>query len=192
MTTEEKIQYFLDETMMNARKQAYTTIEGYYAAVEKMLSEYQETKKQEAELQINAEKESMQRAINKEVSAEQILIRKELSDKQNELEDKLFDEVGRLLDAYMKTDAYKELLLSQINAAKAFAGEEGITIYIDPKDVPKKETLERETGCELTVSSYSFVGGTRAVTNSGKILIDNSFETGMKEEREKFVFQGGH
>ncbi len=192
MTTEEKMQYFLDETMMNARKQAYDTIEGYYAATEKMLSEYQETKRQEAELRIDAEKESMQRAINKEFSAEQILIRKELSDKQNELEEKLFDEVLRLLDAYMRTDAYKELLISQINAAKAFAGEDGITIYIDPKDVPKKEMLEQETGCELTVSSYSFVGGTRAVTNSGKILIDNSFETGMKEEREKFVFQGGH
>ena len=37
MTTEEKIQYFLDETMMNARKQAYNTIEEYYAAAEKML-----------------------------------------------------------------------------------------------------------------------------------------------------------
>ena len=192
MTTEEKMQYFLDETMMNARKQAYNTIEEYYASAEKMLSEYKETKKQEAELRIDAEKESMKRVINKEVSAEQILIRKELSDKQNELEQKLFDEVGQLLDAYMKTDVYEELLLTQIKAAKEFAGEDEITIYIDPKDVQKKETLETASGCELTVSGYSFVGGTRAVTNSGKILIDNSFETMLKEEREKFVFQGGH
>lgn len=191
MTTEEKIQYFLDETMMNARKQAFSTIEEYYAAAEKMLSEYQETKKQETELRIDAEKESMKRAINKEVSAEQILIRKEYSDKQEELEQKLFTEVEQLLDAYMKTEAYDQLLLSQIKAAKEFAGADEITIYIDPKDESKKEALEKETGCALTVSSYSFVGGTRAIANAGKILIDHSFETMIKEEREKFVFQGG-
>lgn len=191
MTTEEKMQYFLDETMMNARKQAYAMVDEYHAAADKMLEEYKEDKKQEAELQIDAEKENMKRIINKEVSAEQILIRKELSDKQEELEQKLFDEVEQLLNEYIKTKAYKELLISQIKAAKEFAGDEEMIIYFDPKDAGEKDAMEQATGCRLTVSEYSFIGGTRAITNSGKILIDNSFETMLREERDKFVFQGG-
>ncbi len=191
MTTEEKMQYFLDETMLSARKNAFNMVEEYYAAADKIYLEYQETKRHEAETQIDSEKESLKRIINKEVSAEQNLIRKGLSDKQEELEQKLFDEVNLLLDDYMKTDAYQELLLSQIRNAKTFAGDDEIIIYIDPKDEAKKGELESKTACKLTVSEYSFVGGTRAITNSGRILIDNSFETLLKEERDKFVFQGG-
>ena len=191
MTTEEKMQYFLDETMMSARKKAALMIDEYYAAGNQIYEEYIETKKQEAETKIDAEKESLKRIINKEVSAEQILIRKELSDKQEELEQKLFDEVEQLLNEYMKTDAYQELLLNQIKDARKFAGDDELIIYIDPKDAPKKDAMEQKTGCKLTISEYSFVGGTRAITNSGKILIDNSFETMLKEERDKFVFLGG-
>ena len=191
MTTEEKMQHFLDNSMMNARKQAYDLIKEYYAAADKMFEEYKKIKTNEAEARIEAEISSMKRQINKEMSSEQILIRKELSDKQEELETKLFAEVTELLAAYKKTPAYKELLISQIKDEKEFAGNEEMIIYIDLDDQHMKSELEAATGCELIVSEYSFIGGTRAITNSKKILIDNSFETLLNEEREKFVFQGG-
>lgn len=191
MTTEEKMQHFLDYSMMNARKQAYDLIKEYYASADKMFEEYKTTKANEAEARIEAEISSIKRQMNKEMSSEQILIRKELSDKQEELETKLFTEVTELLLTYKKTQAYRELLISQIREEKKFAGNEEVVIYIDLDDKAMKAELEAVTGCELTVSDYSFIGGTRAVTNSKKILIDNSFETLLNEEREKFVFQGG-
>lgn len=190
MTTEEKMQHFLDYSMTNARKQAYDLIKEYYAAADKMFEEYKEIRTNEAEARIETEISSIKRQINKEISSEQILIRKELSDKQEELETKLFAEVTELLLSYKKTTAYKELLISQIKEEKHFAGDEEMIIYIDLDDKDLKEELESVTGCELTVSDYSFIGGTRAITNSKKILIDNSFETLLNEEREKFVFQG--
>lgn len=45
-----------------------------------------------------------------------------------------------------------------------------------------------ETGCDIRVSQYPFSGGTRAVIASKNILIDNSFETKLKEAGENFQF----
>ena len=43
----------------------------------------------------------------------------------------------------------------------------------------------------LTISAMPFLGGVRAVIPEKNILIDNSFETLLNEERENFIFHGG-
>ena len=70
----------------------------------------------------------------------------------------------------------------------AFAQGEEIHIYIDPADQEKQNLLSMETGCDIRVSQYPFSGGTRAVIASKNILIDNSFETKLKEAGENFQF----
>ena len=42
--------------------------------------------------------------------------------------------------------------------------------------------------CDIRVSQYPFLGGTRAVIASKNILIDNSFETKLKEAEQDFQF----
>ncbi len=192
MTTDEKLQELLDTTMGNARKQAYEIIKGYNTSANQILEEYRQSKRAHIEGRVSAERSALKSAENKEVSATQIVIRKELSDKQEELKGKLLSEVAALLEDYKKTEDYEKLLILQIKEAKEFAGENPLTVYIDPADADKKELLEKEAGCLLTVSAYSFIGGTRAVTNDNKILIDKSFETALEEERNKFIFQGGN
>ncbi|NLG04489.1 MAG: ATPase [Clostridia bacterium] len=191
MTTEEKMQHLLDTTMMNARKQAYDIIKEYHASADRIYSEYKETKQHEADSRIEAERTKYERELNKEMFSEQLLIRKKLSDKKQELEDKLFTEILEMLSEYRKTEEYSKQLVEQIRYVKKFAGDEGMIIYLDPEDEGKKEELEKITNCRLTVSSYSFMGGTRAITNEKKILIDQSFQTRIEEEKEKFVFRGG-
>lgn len=44
------------------------------------------------------------------------------------------------------------------------------------------------TDCDIRVSQYPFLGGTRAVIASKNILIDNSFETKLKEAEQDFQF----
>lgn len=192
MTTDEKLQELLDTTMGNARKQAYEIIKGYNTSANQILEEYKQSKRAHIEGCVAAERSALKSAENKEVSATQIVIRKELSDKQEELKSKLLSEVTVLLEDYKRTEEYVKLLVTQIKEAKEFAGKNLLTVYIDPADADKKEQLEKETGCSLTVSAYSFLGGTRAVTNDDKILIDKSFETALEEERNQFAFQGGN
>ncbi len=43
----------------------------------------------------------------------------------------------------------------------------------------------------MTVSEYSFMGGTRAVLPGRNILIDNSFESKLAGAKESFQLKGG-
>ena len=110
------------------------------------------------------------------------------SQKQEELQGRIFSELRDRLARFMETPAYETLLKEQIRKARDFAQGEEIHIYIDPADQEKQNLLSMETGCDIRVSQYPFSGGTRAVIASKNILIDNSFETKLKEAGENFQF----
>ena len=79
-------------------------------------------------------------------------------------------------------------LIAQVRAAKDFAGDDEILIYIDPADIDKKNSIAAAANTTVMVSKYGFGGGIRAVIKSRGILIDQSFETKVKEAAEGFVF----
>ena len=72
-----------------------------------------------------------------------------------------------------------------------FAGNDKLTLYLDPSDEAHKASLEQKLSVTLTISAMPFLGGVRAVIPEKNILIDNSFETLLNEERENFIFHGG-
>lgn len=83
------------------------------------------------------------------------------------------------------------MLVKQLREAREFAGGEEIILYIDPSDAQYQYSIEAEVGAPVTVSTYSFLGGTRAVLPGRNILIDNSFETKLAEAKESFQLKGG-
>lgn len=91
----------------------------------------------------------------------------------------------------MATPGYQELLIKQLKDILAFADGSPVTIYIDPADAPRLSSLTSTVNMPLTLSEYSFLGGTRAVIEDRNVLIDNSFMTLLGEEMEKFSFNGG-
>lgn len=107
------------------------------------------------------------------------------------MKDKIFEEADALIDEFMKTEAYDDFLIKCIRKAVAFAGNDELTIYINPTDEKKRSDLEGATSVHLTISTEDFRGGVRAVIRSRNILIDNSFSTQLKEQYDKFVFLGG-
>lgn len=124
-------------------------------------------------------------------SKAQIELKRELSKTQTDLKQRLFQEVEQLLNEYMHTEDYKNLLVSYIEKAAAFAGSEPITIYINPTDESIKAYLEEHTGLLLTISKEDFTGGIRAVIRGRNILIDYSFKGSLETARRKFLFEGG-
>ena len=136
-------------------------------------------------MQIAAEKERIARETNKNLSLGQIEIRRSYSRKDEELRGKVFSD---RLARFMETPKYDALLEAQIKKEKAFAGSSEIHIYIDPSDREKQHLLSLRTDCDIRVSQYPFLGGTRAVIASKNILIDNSFETKLKEAEQDFQF----
>lgn len=191
MTNEEKLQNFRTMTMEMVRKKRNDEIDGYRESMDRAFEEYKEQQEKQTQLLLKAQKDSLHREMNKLISIEHIRIRHEYTKRYEELKDKLFTEVQTMLAEYMTTPAYEKLLAKQIRKDMRFARGEQIIIYIDPADHEHLTGLQMMTGAALTVSEYSFGGGTRAVLPDRNVLIDDSFETRLKEIMETFSFRGG-
>ncbi|MDD3253583.1 MAG: V-type ATP synthase subunit E [Lachnospiraceae bacterium] len=198
MTTEEKLQHFLDTCMEDARDRSNHMLDDYMTALEKTFAEHQADANRRAQMQLRQETEKIERDINKKLSIEQIDIKRTLGQKQEELKDKLFVELKDMLANFLETQEYQKLLEVQVQHAVDFAGGHEVTIYLDPVDEDKVRRLALHHGnAQFKVSDYSFTGGMRAVIPSRHILIDNSFQTKLAEAKENFHFdlsltEGGH
>ncbi|PXV85314.1 vacuolar-type H+-ATPase subunit E/Vma4 [Lachnotalea glycerini] len=191
MTIEEKLQHFQDFTMQDARDKSNQMLDEYSASLDKIFEEHREKKLRQAQLEIKTQTESLKHDRNKELSKQHLHIKRNITKKQENLKEKLFVEVKDLLCKFMESAEYNQLLISQIKAAKNFAKDQNITIYLDPADSSRRSSLEVSTNTMLTVSKYSFIGGIRAIIPDKNILIDNSFETKLSEAKANFTFNGG-
>lgn len=188
MTTEEKLKHFLDVTTENVNARNAKALEEYEGALRKGLEEHKEDAERKAALSLQLARESLTKKKNAELAKHQIQMKEQSSRLAQELKDKLFNEVKDKLERYMDTKEYQDYLVAQIRHAKEFAGEDEVIIYIDPADSGKINSLSAVTNTTIRISEYGFGGGIRALVKSGKVLIDQSFETRLKEEEESFVF----
>ena len=191
MTTEEKLQHFLDTCMEDARVRSGRMLDEYMTALEKTFEEHKADTRRREKLQLSQETEKIEREINKQLAVGQIDIRRTLGRKQEELKDKLFVEIRDKLANFMETRDYLDLLEKQIGAAKAVAGDEAMVVYMDPSDEDKARRLAMHHNVTVKISEYSFNGGIRAVIPSKHILIDSSFKTKLEEARHEFKFDLG-
>lgn len=191
MTLEEKLNHFMDISVQEATVEMDASLKEYQAALDAQFEERKAMILSQEEKDLAVEVEAVKRKGNQKLAHEHLLNKRALSQKDTELRDKLFKEVAQLVEEYKKTPEYVEVIKKQIMDAKAFAGNDDIIIYLDPADEAKKQDLEKETKCTLTMSEYSFGGGMRAVIPARKILIDNSLDSKIAEVRNEFQFDGG-
>lgn len=177
--------------MQDAREKSNHMLDDYHTSLDKIFEEHKEKKLRQAQLEYKTETERLKQERNKEVSKQHLHIKRKITRRQEELKEKLFVEVKDLLCKFMESPEYNQLLISQINAAKNFAKDQEIIIYIDPADSSRRTSLEVATNSSLTVSESSFIGGIRAMIPDRNILIDNSFETKLVEAKANFIFNGG-
>lgn len=191
MTTEEKLKHFEEAALEEARQKSAKAVEEHRQVLEKLKQDHIDEKNRQAAIQIKTETDKLKRANNMAVSKEEIEIKRQISKKHDELKEKLFVEVRQKLDDFMTTPAYQKLLVREIQKILEVAGEDEVTIYIDPADESMLTSLHVATNTVLTLSQYSFGGGIRAVLPSRHILIDNSFSTKLEEMKQDFRFDGG-
>ena len=189
MTTEEKLQNFYNHSLDSANREAERVIGDHQKALDKIFEEHKATARRQAEEEVAAEIEKAKRDVNKTLSADQLHIRRKLSRKNLELKEKLLKHGYTFYSE--KDPSYEEYLERKIREAVTFAGNDKLTLYLDPSDEAHKASLEQKLSVTLTISAMPFLGGVRAVIPEKNILIDNSFETLLNEERENFIFHGG-
>ena len=118
MTTEEKLQHFLDTCMEDARTRSNRMLDEYMTALEQTFEEHKADARHHADMLLRQETEKNQREINKKLSFEQIGIKRTLGMKQEELKDKLFVELKDKLASFMETPDYQKLLEKQKEGKK--------------------------------------------------------------------------
>ena len=191
MTLEEKIAHLQTTSMEQARAEGNAIIDSHREALEKVLEDHKAEALRQSETRIKAETTNARLSLNQAAAKSQLEIKRRQGKVQQELKDKIFEEVMGLVDDYMKTAAYGDFLVKCIRQAVDFAGQDPVTIYINPSDEAKRPDLENARGAHLTVSAEDFIGGVRAVIRSRNILIDNSFRTQLRNEYDRFIFSGG-
>ena len=191
MTLEEKIAHLQTTSMEQARAEGNAIIDAHKEALEKLFEDHRAEALRQSETRIKAETTNARLSLNQAAAKSQLEIKRRQGKVQQELKDKIFEEVRGLVNDYMKTEAYGDFLVKCIRQAMHFAGQDPVTIYINPSDEAKRSDLEDATGVHLTVSAEDFIGGVRAVIRSRNILIDNSFRTQLRNEYDKFIFLGG-
>ena len=188
MTTEEKLKHFQEICMTDAREKSARMLDDCVRALDAAFEEHKAEAERRAAMQEAAQKETLEREKNKKLSIGQLDLKREISRRQEELKDKLFVELRDKLANFMETQDYQRLLDRQVKAAKEFAGDEELIIYMDPSDADKLQRIAMHHNATIKVSEYSFNGGTRAVLPGKHILIDNSFQTKLDEARHEFKF----
>ena len=118
MTTEEKLQHFLDTCMEDARVRSGRMLDEYMTALEKTFEEHKADTRRREKLQLSQETEKIEREINKQLAVGQIEIRRTLGMKQEELKDKLFVELRDMLANYLETQDCGQRMASQVNKVR--------------------------------------------------------------------------
>lgn len=187
MTTDDKLQHFMDISMQSAMSKKELLVEDYKAGADVLFENFKKDTKHKYELQEKATIETLHRESSKDFSLEQQHIKRKLTHKKEEIKEKIFVEVAELLNEFLASEDYTALLVKEINFSMSMAASEQITIYIDPLDADKKDYLEAQTGTEITLSAYSFGRGMRAIIPSKNILVDYSFNTKLNEIKDDYT-----
>lgn len=191
MTLEEKISHLQSAAMEEARAKGNAIIKQHEEALEQIFEQHKAEAVRQSDTRIKAETTNAKQQLNMASSKAQLGLKRELGKIQADLKNRLFDEVYELVDAYMKTEDYKRLMVTYIESAAKYANGETMTLYINPTDADKKSYLEEHTGMTLTISKEDFIGGVRAVIHERNILIDHAFKGAIDNAYHKFSFKGG-
>ncbi len=188
MENKEKLNIFYTSALEAANKRSSEDMRQFGVAMEKRMEEFRKQKKEELTSRYQTEAEKLKRELNRHVSEAVTELKRRLNEHQQEKKEVIFDMVSSRLKDYRQTERYRDYLIAKIRMAKEFARQEAVVIYIDPADQDQKEFLEQTCGCSLTVSQQEFGGGIRAVVRSKNVLIDESFQTKLNQEREAYTF----
>lgn len=192
MTQEDKLRNFYDLSIESASRQRDQMLADCRASLEADFEAHRSEKENIVSDRMKSETTALSRELKRDLSDHQNRIRQNLAKRQREVKEEIFANVADKLSAFRKTPEYHTWLFRKVRAALAFAGEEEVTIYVDPADETYTDEIHAVCDVQPVISNVAFGGGIRAVIRSRNILIDNSFATLMAEAKENFTFDGGN
>lgn len=191
MNIDEKLAFLRNTAMNEARAKGNAIIKQHEDALKKVLDLHKDEATKQMDTRLKAERILARQQQNMASSKATLELKRTLGKTRIQLKKRLFEEVNTLLDDYMKTPEYIDLLTSYIKRSAQYAKGEEMVIYINQSDADKKDTLEQRTGMTLTISEEDFIGGIRSVIHARNILIDHAFKDAIEREYHNINIEGG-
>ena len=186
-TIEELEAYFNDEIKRVSSKEI-SEIEAEIEAIrKKVISELEENAKTNAKIIVDQEIKEMESEHSISISRLQDENNRKLMNYRKELTTKLFDEVTEKLKAFSESPEYRVLMLKKIKAQSGnHQGHAVISVALkDEKLLP--ELLKNYEGeVEGKVDPAIELGGFSIMFENEGIVIDETFDSTLKDEKEKF------
>ncbi len=130
---------------------------------------------------------------NREISGKGEAARKSLADLRATLSQKVFERVKAKIEAYTKTDAYREKLLAGVREIAALFPNGDTELFIAPHDADKAAAIQAAFGapCTVTVTEEIVLGGVKALDRKTQRLADNTLDTALEAQKAWFLENSG-
>ena len=112
--------------------------------------------------------------------------------KRKELNEAVFDEVKQRMLAYCESEAYKTMLLDKLDKLAEHAQEHAV-LHMAKKDERYLKMLRDRYGhgCVGEVDASISIGGFLLACEDSGIVIDETFDTAIEEQRSWFYTNSG-
>lgn len=188
MEINDKLDVFFHAAIEAANGKSEAIIEEQKQIYQENIAAYEKKKQEELSTRVRIAENQVEKEENRRVSEQILQMKKDYHSKQESRKEELFALVEQRLADYRTTPEYKSFLEKKMKEAKGYAEGTEMKVYIDPKDGTLQQELETKMGCKVLVSKEAFGGGIRAVMREKNLLMDESFDRKLLEEKEKFSF----
>lgn len=130
---------------------------------------------------------------NREISKKGEDSRRTLAALRTSLYEKVFARAEEQVEAYTKTDAYREKLLGSVREIAALFAGGDTQLFIAPRDADKTAEIETAFGapCTVTVTEEIALGGVKAIDRKTHRLADNTLDTALEAQKAWFLENSG-
>ncbi len=186
-TLEELEIYFKQEIQQVSQKEIDVIEQDMEKIKNKIMAEMEETARQHAQIIIDQETKDMTTDYSVAVSRLADDNNRKLVKTRLELTESLINDVIEKLDNFTKTDAYKDLIIGKVKVLSEKYAHEGI-LSVRPKDKEILNELVSSFAGRVTgkIDPEIVHGGFTMKFNEENIIIDETFDTILKDQKERF------
>ena len=186
-TIEELEEYFIGEIERVSQNEIKKIQKEIDNIKNKNLKELEETARHNAEIIVSHEVESMDSEHAISLSRLKDDNQRKLMKKRQELTENLFMEISEKIMAYTETDDYYEKMKEKISHLSSRYHSDGV-LRLATKDMTLAEELSEKFSGEVLVKPDESIkiGGFILVFHQERIIINETYDARLKEEREKF------
>jgi vacuolar-type H+-ATPase subunit E/Vma4 len=182
MKVNEKLAFFSKMAAQEAQAQRQEILTNIEERTNAAIDEITAEAEKQARKRLLSEKGKIEQQKNKEVISAITEAKKSAIDLRNSLVEELFESVAKKLREYTATDAYKAKLVSDVIAyAEKY---KLVRVYVMERDLSLFDL--NDNAIELIGLKEDFIGGFRILLPEKNAVLDLTYLTRLKEERDDF------